>query len=199
LSIDIIVSTLPFPVFTECRKNDELRDKFARGIDPFWIETNEIKKMIDQHRDEENERFEQREQEPTPSNSVNLQELYNLTQMIQDDIWRVVRYRPTGKIRVDRITQEINSNFLEYGIDNHASRLEVFIKSLILDDGWSPERFRGYSHLLTMIKETTGHTKLNHLQALLNKARIMIPPDISTTPIHVIEPSISKSSNPSDA
>ena len=172
---------------------------FVRGIDPFWHETNELKVMIDENLNDENKAFAERQNEPVQSNSVNLQELYYLTKMIQDDIWRVTKYRPTGKIRVDRVSQQINDVFLERGIDNYANQLEVFIKSLIIDDGWSPERFRGYSHLLTMIKETVGLTKMNHLQALMNKARIMIPPDISIRHIEIIEPALTKTANPSDA
>ena len=196
---EYIVDNLPAPIFPECRKIALLHDMFVRGIDPFWHEQNELKVMIDENLNDENKAFAERQNEPVQSNSVNLQELYHLTQMIQDDIWRVTKYRPTGKIRVDRVNQQINDVFLERGIDNYANQLEVFIKSLIIDDGWSPERFRGYSHLLTMIKETVGLTKMNHLQALMNKARIMIPPDISIRHIEIIEPALTKTANPSDA
>ncbi len=194
-----LIENLPSPIFPECRKIDLLHDMFVRGIDPFWNETNELKLMIDENKDDEGKIFEERKEQPMPSNSINLEELYHLTQMIQNDIWNVTRHRPTGKIRVDRVNEAINTIFLERGIDNYANQLEVFIKSLIIDDGWSPDRFRGYPHLLTMIKETVGLTKMNYLQALTNKARIMIPPNISIKHIEIIEPALSKTANPSDA
>ena len=193
------VHNLPAKIYEKCRVIDMLHDLFVKGIDPFFVETDEVKRMISDNIIDEENVFAERENQPVPNISVNLQELYNLTQMIQDEIWNVTRYRPTGKIKLDRINQQLIDNFLESGIDNYTIQLEIFIKSLIIDDGWSPERFRGYPLLLKLISETTGRTKMNHLQALLNKTRIMIPPNISTTPIHVIEPSISKSSNPSDA
>ncbi len=197
--MSLIVDNLPSLIYPECAKVDDLHYSLVRGIDPFWSETDEVKIMIDENKKVEDGIFDEREEQPAPNNSVNLQELYVLTRMIQDDIWGVTKFRPTGKIRTDTINRQINQTFLDYGIDNYASQLEVFIKSLIIDDGWNPQRFRGYQYLLTMIRETKGLAKMNHLQALTNKARIMIPPDISTTPVHVIEPSISKSSNPSDA
>ena len=196
---ELIVDNLPIPIYEECRKIELLHELFEKGIDPFWHETNEVKILINENKDFEKEVLADRENQSEPNNSVNLEELYHLTQIIQDEIWNVTRSRPTGKIRIDRVNQQIVNQFLEYGIDNYAMQLEVFIKSLIIDDGWSPERFRGYPYLLQMIRDSNGRTKMNHLQALMNKARVMIPPNISTTPIHVIEPSISKSSNPSDA
>ena len=196
---EYVVDNLPAPIFEKCRKIDLLHDMFVKGIDPFFVETDKIKMSIGEHDEFENNRFEERKNAPAPSISINVEELWNLTKIVQNDIWRVTKYHPTGKVRVDIINEQINKKFMEFGIDNYASQLEVFIKSLIVDDGWNPESFRGYQHLLAMIRDTKGLTKMNYLQALMNKARKMMPPNISTTPVYVIEPSISKSANPKDA
>lgn len=175
---ELVITTLPSNIYAECRKIDLLHDLFVKGIDPFFVETDEIKIMVNDHKDDEKRIFDERKESPMPRSSVNVEELYNLAKIIQDDIWNVTKFRPTGRIRVDRINEQTIERFMEYGIDNYAIQLEVFIKSLIIDDGWSPESFRGYQHLLVMIRETNGRTKMNHLQALLNKARKMIPPDL---------------------
>lgn len=196
---EIVVGNLPANIYDEHRKIALLHDMFVRGIDPFFVEIDEIKIKSDEHKDFENETFEFRKDVPEPRISLNVEELFHLTQMIQEDIWNVTRFRLTGKIRVDRINEEVNERFMEYGIDNYANQLDVFIKSLIIDDGWNPESFRGYQHLLTMIRETTGRIKMNHLQALMNKARKMIPPNIAIKHIEIIEPALTKSANPKDA
>ena len=184
---EYVVDNLPAPIFEKCRKIDLLHDMFVKGIDPFFVETDKIKMSVDEHKDFENSTFENRKDIPEPRISINVEELYNLTKMIQDDIWNVIRYKPTGKIRIDRVKKEINETFMEYGIDNYANQLEVFIKSLIIDDGWNPESFRGYQHLLAMIRDTKGLTKMNYLQALMNKARKMIPPNLRTENSFVID------------
>ncbi len=185
--VEYTVSTLPAPIFDECRKIDLLHDMFVKGIDPFFVETDKIKMSVDEHKDFENSTFEFRKDIPEPKISINVEEIYNLTKMIQDDIWRVTKYHPTGKIRIDRINEQINERFMECGIDNYANQLDVFIKSLIIDDGWNPESFRGYQHLLIMINETKGLAKMNHLQALMNKIRKMIPPNLHTENSFVID------------
>jgi len=185
--VEYTVSTLPAPIFDECRKIDLLHNMFVKGIDPFFVETDKIKMSVDEHKDFENSTFEFRKDIPEPKISINVEEIYNLTKMIQDDIWRVTKYHPTGKIRIDRINEQINERFMGYGIDNYANQLDVFIKSLIIDDGWNPESFRGYQHLLIMINETKGLAKMNHLQALMNKIRKMIPPNLHTENSFVID------------
>jgi hypothetical protein len=196
---ELIVDNLPMPIYEECRKIELLHELFEKGIDPFWYETNEDKILINDNDEFEKEALTDRGNQQEGNKSVNLEELYHLTQIIQDEIWNVTRNRPTGKIRIDRINQQIVDQFLESGIDNYAMQLEIFIKSLIIDDGWSPERFRGYPYLLQMIRDTKGRTKMNHLQALMNKARVMIPPDVAVKHIEIIEPALTKSANPSDA
>ena len=75
----------------------------------------------------------------------------------------------------------------------------VYIESLITIDGFNPSMFHGYKHLEMMIHESVGNIKMNYLLALMNIVRQIIPPDITTTPVHVIEPTIPKNSNPRDA
>ena len=155
--------------------------------------------MIEHQENIDNEIAERQETPPEPRFSKNVEELSHLTEMIQADIFNVIRPNLKGNIRHDRFIEESNQRFLDSGIPLYTNQLVVFIESLIIEDGFSPESFLGYRHLATLIRESNGLTKMNHLQALMNKARKIIPPDIVTTPVRVIEPSISKSTNPKDA
>lgn len=193
-----VVSNLPVNVYPECRKIILLHDLFSRGIDPFWTELNPINLALAENKRKQQSIMEERRKNPKPRVSANMQDLYILTRMIQEDIFRVTQYRPTGHVRRDTVSRSINDNFLNTGIDNYAVQLEIFINSLIIDDGWTPDSFQGFEHTLTMLRESTGLQKMNYLQILKNKISIIIPLDVSTTDVKVIEPSISKSSNTSD-
>ena len=197
---DYVVDNYPIIDSEECRKIAELHNTFLKGEDPFFVETNKVKKIIIEHQENiDNEIAEIEANPPEPRFSKNIEELYHLTEMIQADISNVVRPKFTGKIKHDRFIEETNKKFIDNGIDLYTSQLVVFIESLIIEDGFSPESFRGYGHLAILMRESDGLAKMNHLLALMNKARKIIPPNISVRQIEIVEPALSKSANPRDA
>jgi len=182
------VSNLPVPIFKECRKIEEIHYAFLKGDDPFFVETNEVKKTMIEHQENiDNEIAERQETPPEPRFSKNVEELSHLTEMIQADIFNVIRPNLKGNIRHDRFIEESNQRFLDSGIPLYASQLVIFIESLIIEDGFSPESFRGYRHLATLIRESNGLTKMNHLLELMNKVRKIIPPNLHTENSFVVD------------
>jgi len=197
---EFVVSNLPVPIFKECRKIEKIHDAILKGNDPFPVEPDKVKKTMKEHQENiDNEIADREANPPEPRFSKNVEELFYLTEMIQADISNVVRPKFTGKIKHDRFIEDSNQRFLESGIPLYTSQLVVFIESLIIEDGFSPESFRGYRHLAILIDESHGLLRMNHLLELMNKVRKIIPPNISTKQIEVVEPAISKSANPRDA
>ncbi len=199
--IEQIVDNLPAPIFTECTKIATIRDKIHKGEDMIMIEKDDKQERRDEYQDENNERINQssEQQNNQPRYSKNTEALFYLTEQIQRKIDLVNDPPMTGKIRHDATVRAVVQRFFDNGIDNYADELVVYIESLIIDEGFDPSLFQGYTRIRKMIKEANGMMKKNYLVSLMNKVRQIIPPNISTTPVHVIEPSISKSSNPSDA
>ncbi|MBT4325609.1 MAG: hypothetical protein HOD60_01685 [Candidatus Nitrosopelagicus sp.] len=195
------VDNLPAPIFEKCTILAKIRDRIHKGEDMLMVIKDESEERRNEHEVDNQNRINEssNNQYKQPRYTKNIESLYHLTMEIQEKI-NMVNDPPTPR-RI-RDIQMVNRNierFFESGIDNYADDLVVYIESLVIDEGFDPSYFHGYTRLVKMIKDTQGMKKKSYLLSLMNKVRQVIPPDISTTPIHVIEPSISKSSNPSDA
>ena len=198
---EYVVENLPAPIFPECTKIAKIRDRIHKGEDMLMIEKDEKQDRRDEHQDENYTLINasSKQQNNQPRYTKNIEALYFLTEQIQQKIDFVNEPPFNGKIRHDSNIRDNIQRFFNNGIDNYADDLVIYIESLIIDDGFNASLFHGYTRIVKMIKESHGMTKKKYLLALMNKTRQIIPPNIATKPVHVIEPSISKSSNPSDA
>ena len=199
--MSIIVDNLPAPIFETCTPIIKIRDSIRKGEDRIMVEIDERDQRRNEHEIDNQNRINElsNEQHRQPRYTKNIESLYRLTMEIQDKI-NMVNDPPTPRrIRDIQMVKTKIERFFESEIDNYADELVVYIESMVIDEGFDASIFHGYTRLVKMINDSQGMKKKHYLLSLMNKVRQFIPPDISTTPVHVIEPSISKSSNPSDA
>jgi len=199
--LSIIVDNLLAPIFESCTPIIEIRDSIRKGEDRIMVKIDERDQRRTEYETENQNRIDESSQEQyrQPRYTKNIESLYYLTVEIQDKI-NMVNDPPTPRrIRDIQMVKTKIERFFESEIDNYADELVVYIESMVIDEGFDASIFHGYTRLVKMINDSQGMKKKHYLLSLMNKVRQVIPPDISTTPVHVIEPSISKSSNPSDA
>jgi len=198
---EYVVETLLAPIFDSCSSITKIRDKIWNGEDMLMIDKDEIQDRRDEHQYEKDDHIEQssKQEYTQPTYTKNIETLYYLTVKIQDNIDEVLNPHFTGKIRHDQQIRSSITRFFDESIELYSNQLVTYIEGLIIYERFDPRKFQGYTNIAKMITESTGHKKMNYLLALTNIARLVIPPDITTKPVHVIEPSISKSSNPKDA
>lgn len=112
---------------------------------------------------------------------------------------RITRIRLTGKRSVDNIIKKDVADYYKRRIQNHASEIVSYLNGLIQRDDYPEEMFGNYKVIKQVLDLSEGQTKDKYLVDLYICAKTAIPPTVWESERVVVEPAITKTSNPPDA
>lgn len=185
--MNTIVETLPVLFNEDVCKIGKLRKAIQEGVfDGVENPLDVLKKSYDLDNDEALEYFTHQE-ETEQRNSSNIEALYELVQIISNEMRFVLQPNYTGKIRQDNVIQNRITKYYEVGIKLYARQIRIYIDTLIQVDGFPAWRFGDYRRLETLIMKTNGIKSEEYLLRLLSIARQCIPPNLFTSNSYVID------------
>jgi len=79
------------------------------------------------------------------------------------------------------------SNFYEYGVKQHARRIEILIDGLINLDGYDEKLFGSYKQLIQLIEKSDGKEAVNYLYELVINSQAVIPMSVRYKEDEIIE------------
>lgn len=183
----MLIETLPVIFNEDVYKIAKLRKALQDGV--FDQVDNPLQIMKETYEIENDETLEylKHQEERTQKTSANIEGLYELVQIIQNEMKFVLQPNFTGKIRHDNVIRERIDKYYETGIKMFARQIRIYIDSLIQVDGFPTHMFGDYRRLENLILKTDGIQSEEFLLRLLNLARQIIPPNLFTSNSYVID------------
>ena len=181
------VDTLPALMNDEIYKIGKLREALQNGEfdkvdDPLLV----LQRDYDLDDDKTLQQYSQQE-ETDPRHSANLENLYALVQIIQDEMRFVLQPNFIGKMRHDNMINDRINKYYDTGIKKYARQIRIYCDALIQFDHLPAKMFGDYRRLESLIMKTDGVQSEEYLLKLLSIARQNIPPNLITENSYVID------------
>ena len=181
------VDTLPALMNDEIYKIGKLREALQNGEfdkvdDPLLV----LQRDYDLDDDKTLQQYSQQE-ETDPRHSANLENLYALVQIIQDEMRFVLQPNFIGKMRHDNMINDRINKYYDTGIKKYARQIRIYCDALIQFDHLPANAFGDYRRLESLIMKTDGVQSEEYLLKLLSIARQNIPPNLITENSYVID------------
>jgi len=179
--------------------------KFSYFVDyleknPKALQKDYIKELAKKLEQDDEEMFETLSENPMqPVNSRNIDDLWNLSNLVLDDCNKVLHPVFSGDIKEDIILRQDVRDFYQKRVKHYTNSISVIIDSLILYDNFPASMFRNYKILKELALRTGGEESALYLRRLVGIARGVVPSEVRMEYHEVIESGITSGSNPPDA
>ena len=185
--MSMLVETLPVLFDPEIYKLGKLRQALKDGV--FDRVENPLLIMQEAYdlKDDEQLKFLSHQEEVEPQYSGNIEALYELIQIIKNEMAFISQPNFTGKIRHDNMVQKRIDKYYDSGIKMFARQIRIYIDSLIQVDHFPAKKMGDYRRLESLILKTDGIQSEEYLLKLLCIARQTIPPNLITLNSYVID------------
>ena len=181
------VDTLPAIFNDEIYKIGKIREALKNGVfDKVDNPLLTLQREYDLEDDKKLQYYAQQE-ETDPIHSANLENLYELCQIIQNEMKFVLQPNFNGKMRHDNMINDRINKYYDTGIKKFARQIRIYIDSLIQFDHLPANKFGDYRRLESLILKTDGVQSEEYLLKLLSIARQNIPPNLITENSYVID------------
>lgn len=182
-----LVDNYPVLCYDEVYKVGKLRKDLQDGVLD-RVET-PVQNMRNNHETENDQYLEHmsKQEESTPKQSANLEALYELVQMIDQEMKFAMHPPFTGKIRQDNMVRAKLVKYYTTSIKKYAKQIRIYIDALIKYDNYPAYMFDDYVRLEKLVQHTDSEIADEYLLKLLNISRQMIPPNLHTQNSFVID------------
>jgi len=125
--------------------------------------------------------------------------LKSIVDFATQDHEKITRIKLTGKKRIDNMIKKDIADYYERRVQNHANEIVSYVNGLVIQDSFPIEMFSNYKVIKQVLDLVKGIQKDKYLVDLYICAKTAIPQNVWESERVVVEPAISKTSNPPDA